>query len=105
MLKSEKASREPGSLFYSRPIMKTLLILLFPGMLFAACGEKTGETRADIIQRKEMPGDKLLVGYRFWVGDKMYADSTILQNQVVSDDSSLVIFSVPDPSRNHLKLP
>lgn len=101
----EKASREPGSLFYSYLTMKIIIVLLLCVLQFAACKEKTGETRASIVQRKRMPAGKLLVSYRFRVGNIDYSDSLIMQNEVLSDDSARVIYSLSVPSRNHLELP
>jgi hypothetical protein len=85
--------------------MKKLIVLLLCVLAFTACKEKTGETRASIVQRKRMPAGKLLVSYQFRVDKVVYADSLIIQNRVIPDDSVRVIYSLSSPTQNHLELP
>ncbi|MDE3253048.1 MAG: hypothetical protein KGO92_09605 [Bacteroidota bacterium] len=85
--------------------MKRILVFIPFVLLFTACKELTGETRARIVQRKKMPAGKLLISYQYSVDNVRYSDSLVMQNRVLSDDSVRVIYSLSVPSRNHLELP
>lgn len=85
--------------------MKLTIVFLLCVLQFTACKEKTGETRAGIVQRKRMPAGKLLVSYQYRVENVVYADSLIMQNRVLPDDSVRIIYSLSVPTRHHLELP
>ena len=80
--------------------------LLIPLLIFLfSCNEREQRGFAHIIQRRMVPGNKLIVSYKYTVGVKTFYDTLILANRVIQKDSIPVVFTTENPVNHHLVLP
>lgn len=74
-------------------------------LLLFSCSGREQRGLAHIIQRRQLPGNRLMLSYRFPAGNLIIYDSLELPNKVLQHDSVPVIFSVQNPGRHRLLLP
>ena len=69
--------------------------------VFSACGQHE-LLKAKIFERKELPGNRLMIRYQYTVGEKTYKDSATVPNLVIKSDSIRIII---DPSKPFKSIP
>ena len=100
MLLILKASHEAFLMHLCRMKFITLALAgLYFIVLLTSCGEGK-KTKAKIFERKHLPENKLQIKYQYMSGGIAYADSMIIENKVLMNDSVTISIDPKDPSKS-----
>ncbi len=81
--------------------MKYRIVILITVFILTACSQRQ-QMKAKIVERKEMPGNRLKIEYRYTINNKSYVNSTIINNVIINSDS---INITVDPSHPDIATP
>lgn len=80
--------------------MKRSITFYAIAVLAAMCSCSSNQVaEARIFERKEQPGNKLLIKYQYLVDGRQYSDSATINNRVLDGDTITVKYSSSDPAR------
>jgi hypothetical protein len=68
-------------------------------LLIVSCKNQQS-VKAKIFERKEVEGNRLLIGYKYVFDNKEYIDSAIITNVVVESDSISVMVNPKSPAKS-----